>query len=61
MELLSIENKIIKVQGKQVILDNDVADLYGVETKRINEAVKNIQINSRKVISCICLWMKQIL
>ena len=41
MELLSIENKIIKVQGKQVILDNDVADLYGVETKRINEAVKN--------------------
>lgn len=41
MELLSIENIIIKVQGKQVILDNDVADLYGVETKRINEAVKN--------------------
>jgi hypothetical protein len=41
MELLSIENKIIKVQGKQVILDSDVADLYGVETKRINEAVKN--------------------
>ncbi len=29
MELLSIENKIIKVQGKQVILDSDVADLYG--------------------------------
>jgi hypothetical protein len=33
MEPLSIENKIIKVQGKQVILDSDVADLYGVETK----------------------------
>lgn len=42
MELLSIENKIIKVQGKQVILDSDVADLYGVETKRINEAVKKL-------------------
>lgn len=41
MKLLSIENKIIIIQGKQVILDSDVADLYGVETKRINEAVKN--------------------
>ena len=41
MELLSIENKIIIIQGKQVILDSDVADLYGIETKRINEAVKN--------------------
>lgn len=41
MELQSIENKIITVQGKQVILDSSVAELYGVETKRINEAVKN--------------------
>lgn len=41
MELLSIENKIITIQDKQVILDSDIADLYGVETKRINEAVKN--------------------
>lgn len=29
------------IQGKQVILDSDVAELYGVETKRINEAVRN--------------------
>ncbi len=36
-----IEEKIISVRGQQVILDNDVATLYGVETKRINEAVKN--------------------
>lgn len=28
------------IQGKQVILDSEVAELYGVETKRINEAVK---------------------
>jgi len=41
MELQSIENKIIQIQGKQVILDSDVAELYGVETKRINEAIKN--------------------
>ena len=36
-----IENRIIIVQEKQIILDSDIAELYGVETKRINEAVKN--------------------
>lgn len=41
MELQRIKDKIILVQGQQVILDSDVAELYGVETKRINEAVKN--------------------
>lgn len=41
MEVQLIENKIITIQGKQIILDSDVADLYSVETKRINEAVKN--------------------
>lgn len=42
MEILSlIESKIITLQGKWVILDSDIAALYGVETKRINEAVYN--------------------
>jgi hypothetical protein len=41
MELQIIKNKIITIQGQQVILDCDVAELYGVETKRINEAVRN--------------------
>lgn len=41
MELEKIEEKIILIQGKHIILDSDVAELYGVETKRINEAVKN--------------------
>lgn len=36
-----IEKRIITIQGQQIILDSDVADLYNVETKRINEAVKN--------------------
>ncbi|MDR3284442.1 MAG: ORF6N domain-containing protein [Treponema sp.] len=27
--------------NQSVILDSDVADLYGVETKRVNEAVSN--------------------
>lgn len=41
MNIQKIEEKIIIVQKKQVILDSDIAQLYGVETKRINEAVKN--------------------
>lgn len=36
-----IENLIIEIKGKKVLLDSDVAKIYGVETKRINEAVKN--------------------
>jgi hypothetical protein len=36
-----VEEKIIPIRETKVILDSDVAALYGVETKRINEAVKN--------------------
>ena len=36
-----IEKLIIEIKGQKVLLDRDVAFLYGVETKRINEAVKN--------------------
>jgi len=36
-----VENKIITLRNTPVILDSDVAELYGVETKRINEAVSN--------------------
>ena len=38
---LKIENMIYEIRGKQVMLDSDLARLYGVETKRVNEAVKN--------------------
>jgi len=41
MEIEKIESKIIIVREQKVILDRDVAEIYGVETKRINEAVKN--------------------
>jgi hypothetical protein len=37
----SVEEKIVIIRGISVILDSDVAELYGVETMRINEAVKN--------------------
>ena len=35
-----IENMIYEIRGKQVMLDSDLAILYGTETKRINEAVR---------------------
>jgi hypothetical protein len=33
-------NKIYFIRGKQVMLDSDLAELYGVETRRLNEQVK---------------------
>ena len=38
--LENIENLIHIIRGKQVMLDRDLARLYGVETKRLNEQVK---------------------
>lgn len=35
-----VKDKIIKIREQNVILDSDIAYLYGVTTKRINEAVK---------------------
>jgi hypothetical protein len=35
-----VENKIIVLRDTQVILDRDIAELYGVETKVLNQAVK---------------------
>ena len=39
-ENIVIENMIYEIRGKQVMLDSDLARLYGTDTKRINEAVK---------------------
>ena len=36
----TIEDKIFTIRGVQVMLDRDLAELYEVETKRINEQVK---------------------
>ena len=40
-DVINIENIIYEINGKEVMLDSDLAKLYYVETKRINEAVKN--------------------
>lgn len=40
LELEPIENRILNIRGIQVIVDRDLAELYGVETKSLNQAVK---------------------
>jgi predicted XRE-type DNA-binding protein len=41
VKLSQVEEKILTIHEQQVLLDSDVAELYGVETMRVNEAVKN--------------------
>ena len=41
IEYKEVEEKIFEIRGKNVILDGDVANLYGVETREVNQAVKN--------------------
>jgi hypothetical protein len=40
MELQVIQNKIYEIRGLKVMLDYDLAELYDVETKALNQAVK---------------------
>ena len=40
-DVINIKNMIYEIDGKEVMLDSDLAKLYNVETKRVNEAVKN--------------------
>ena len=39
-EIAPIKSLILEIRGQRVMLDRDLAMLYGVETKRLNEAVK---------------------
>ena len=41
IKIEDIESRIIGIRGESVLIDADVAEIYGVETKRVNEAVKN--------------------
>jgi phage regulator Rha-like protein len=44
MELIkfnNVENRIFTLRNTKVIIDSDVAELYGVQTKEINQAIKN--------------------
>lgn len=41
LNMQRVEDKIVVIRNLEVIADADVAALYGVETKRVNEAVRN--------------------
>ena len=40
MELAIIQSKIYEIRGQKVMLDRDLAEMYGVETKNLNLTVK---------------------
>ncbi|MDR1847351.1 MAG: ORF6N domain-containing protein [Bacteroidales bacterium] len=40
MEIQLIQNKIYEIRGQKVMLDRDLAAIYGVETRTLNQAVK---------------------
>jgi len=37
MELLPVENRIFEIRGYQVMLDFHLAEMYGIETRRLKE------------------------
>ena len=51
-----VERRLISLRGQKVLLDRDVAELYGVQTKEINQAVKN---NPRKFPSRYLIQVDQ--
>lgn len=55
-ETNNIKNLIYTIRGRQVMLDSDIAQLYGVETKRINEAVKR---NSMRFPERFCFQINE--
>ena len=41
IDINAVKSRMLQIRGQQVLLDRDVAALYGVETRIINQAVKN--------------------
>ena len=55
----SIQQKIFIIRGQKVMLDRDLAKLYGIETKVLNQAVKrNMQrfLEFHELNSAQALW-----
>ena len=42
LTIAEFENRIYSIRGVQVMIDSDLAEMYEVETKQINRAVKNL-------------------
>ena len=41
IDINAVKSRMLRIRGQQVLLDRDVAALYGVETRVVNQAVKN--------------------
>lgn len=41
IKIEDIENRVLTLRGGKVLLDSDIAELYGVETMDLNKSVKN--------------------
>jgi len=52
-----IEEKIYLIRGEKVMLDSDLAELYGVETKRLNEQVRRNPTKQKKLQNQIYLLL----
>lgn len=61
MDISAVKRRMISVRGQSVLIDRDVAALYGVETKHVNQAVRNnpgkfplgyvFELNGEEVVS----------
>lgn len=40
LQIATVENQILTIRNQQVMIDRDLAELYGVQTKVLNQAVK---------------------
>ncbi|MDD4178930.1 MAG: ORF6N domain-containing protein [Candidatus Margulisbacteria bacterium] len=60
MPIERIESKIFVIRGQKVMIDRDLAVLYGVSTKRLNEQVKrNIKRFPNDFMFCLLLSEKE--
>lgn len=50
-QIIDLSKLIYTIRGKQVMLDSDLAIIYGYEVKRLNEQVKN---NIKRFLTILC-------
>lgn len=41
IDIAAVQSRMLTIRNQQVLLDRDVAALYGVQTKEINQAIRN--------------------
>ena len=54
--VIKIENLIYSIKGRKIMLDSDLAKIYGVKTKRLNEQMKR---NSKRFPADFCFQLNE--